>query len=59
MRYNPLLGDEGEEAWKVESMNGNGTMTLQGNPPGETLFPRVTHLLGNHVNYQGEMRKNV
>jgi hypothetical protein len=28
-------------------------------PPVETLSPRVTHLLGNHVNHQGEISKKV
>jgi hypothetical protein len=37
----------------------NGTMTLQGQPLIATIFPRVTHLLGKHVNHQGEIRKNV
>jgi hypothetical protein len=46
-----------EEVWKVISMCGNGTMTLQGDPLVATLFPRVTHLLGQHVNHQGEMRQ--
>jgi hypothetical protein len=43
--------------WKVVNMDGNGMMTLQGDPLVETLFPRVTHLLGKHVNHQGEMRQ--
>jgi hypothetical protein len=40
-------------------MSGNGTMTLKGDLPVETLSPRVTHLLGNHVNDQGEIRQKV
>jgi hypothetical protein len=28
-------------------------------PPVETLFQSVTNLLGNHVNHQGEIRKNI
>jgi hypothetical protein len=69
MRYKPFLGSmnpktqkmrkQGEEVWKVVSMSGNGTMTLQGDPPVATLFPRVTNLLGYHVNHQGEIRKKI
>jgi hypothetical protein len=40
-------------------MSGNGPMTLQGDPPVETLSLRVTHLLGKHVNHQGEIRKKI
>jgi hypothetical protein len=43
----------------VISMIDNGMMTLQGNPPVATLLLRVTHLLGNHVNHRGEIRKKV
>jgi hypothetical protein len=35
----------------------DGMMTLQGDPLVATLFLRVTHLLGKHVNHQGEMRQ--
>jgi hypothetical protein len=69
MRYNPFLGSMNpktknmrklrEEVWKVVSMSGNGTMNLQGEPPVETIFPRMTKLLGYHVNHQGEIRKNI
>jgi hypothetical protein len=54
MRYKPLLGlitlktqkmrKKREEVWKVISMCGNGTMTLQGDPLVETLFLKVTHM---------------
>jgi hypothetical protein len=67
MRYKPLLGqyarkpkrwgNEREEVWKVIHMCGNGTMTLQGDPLVAIIFLRVTHLLGKHVNHQGEMRQ--
>jgi hypothetical protein len=38
-------------------MDENGMMTLQGDPLVANLFPRVTHLLGNHANHQGERDK--
>jgi len=67
MRYKPILGqyarrlksrgNEREEVWKMISMCGNGTMTLQGDSPVATIFSRVTHLLEDHVNHQGEMRR--
>jgi hypothetical protein len=69
MRYKPFLGsispktqnirNRGEEVWKVVSMDGNGMKTLQLHPPIETLSLRGAHLLGNHVNHQGEMRQKV
>jgi hypothetical protein len=34
-------------------------MTLQGNPQVANLFPRVTNLLGYHVNHQGEIRQKI
>jgi hypothetical protein len=69
MRYKPFLESMNPQTQKmrkrrgrgvkVVSMSRNAMMTLQGDPPMETLFPRVTHLLGNHVNHQGEIRKKV
>jgi hypothetical protein len=38
-------------------MDENGIISLQGDPLVPTLFLRVTHLLGKHVNHQDEIKK--
>ena len=69
MRYNPFLGSMNLKTQKVRKQRGRG---MEGGKCGwewyndpsrsylvETLFLRVTNLLGRNDNHQSEIRKNV
>jgi cell fate regulator YaaT (PSP1 superfamily) len=69
MRYKPFLGSMNPKTKKMMIQRGRGMESGKyewewyddpsRGPPVATLFLRVTHLLGNHVNHQGEMRQTV
>ena len=69
MRYNPFLGSMNPKSQKMRKQRGGSVGSgkyewewyndLSRGPPVETIFSRMTYLLGNHVNHQGEIRENV
>jgi hypothetical protein len=65
MSYKPFLGSINPKTQKMRKLKGRGVeigkyvREWYDDPLVATLFPRVTHLLGNHVNHQGETRKKV
>jgi hypothetical protein len=69
MRYKPFLGSMSPKTQKMRKRRGRSVESGKyewewyddpsRNHPVATLFPRVTYLLGNHVNHQGEIRKKV
>jgi hypothetical protein len=69
MRYNPFLGSMNPKTQKMRKQRGRSVKSdkyewewynkYSRNSLVETLFPRVTNLLGYTHNHQGEIRKRV
>jgi hypothetical protein len=69
IRYKPFLGSMNPKTQKMRKNRGRSVESGKyerewyddpsRRPPSSNPFPRVTHLLGNHVNHQGEIRQKV
>jgi hypothetical protein len=69
MRYQSFLGSMNPKTQKMRKQMGkcvkSGKYVREWyddpsrRPPIATLSPRVTHIIGNHVNHQGEIRQKV